>query len=281
MEEVGTIEFVLMPQAGEDNLLSAEEALEQLRDMIVLMKAQEAFANEKAHDWVIIHASTNSPFRMKVAPRAESENEDLSRALNAAATTYRDIQVLASEGKMPEWADDKVVSILNKVSQRTGKTVGSTNVSFGDAQILKFDATAKTAVLKNLELFRAPNFADLGKHVSIGDVMGKFARVGTYKDQRALWLTVRAGKEVVCLLPEKIAGRFAEHSSLEDVWTNQTVLVFGKKYYDAQGKLSRIEALREPEIQNVEPIPLEQVTDQNFTGGVDAVDYLQKLRGED
>ena len=64
-----------------------------------------------------------------------------------------------------------------------------------------------------------------------------------------------------------------------DLWRNCRVFLYGKIHYKAPGRIGRVDANRIRFLRGSDDLPsLDEVVDQNFTGGLSSEEYLEKLR---
>jgi hypothetical protein len=282
MGEPKAIEVVIYPKDGKADFLTAEDALEQVRDLIELMKEKELSETEGvAHEWMIVAASTNSPLTIKLAPRLDDNEAADEEVLTSASQAFIEVQNFASQNNVPGWASPKVVSILERMASRIQHKLGPIEVFSAGAQLLEFDRGASVAIEENIRLLNEISGGNLGDHRALGELLGKVTMVGTFRKQNAFFVRVRDGQEIPCVVKTQTIRSFAEKSSWEDIWQGKTIRVFGRKYYNAKGKVTRFEVLREPEVSETRRLNLDGVLDRGFTGGLSVIEHLRMLRGED
>ncbi len=97
-----------------------------------------------------------------------------------------------------------------------------------------------------------------------------------------LWVYHRLTGDVVkCFVSGEATEELADHK-IRDVWRNRRVLVYGKVHYKGLGKLTQVEAIRMRFLRDRSELPdIDDILDENFTGGMRSEDYLAKLRDGD
>ena len=243
----------------------------QIADLFALLKGDSG----EDVDRRLASASTNSPFTAvgEIVARANSANAILAAAELAADEAYQALtDVLAGD----EPSGDVDVAILKRLLARNLNGIGKTTISFEDRQPLSITPDRAEA---GLEVYKAQE-QPAPKRVR-GSIEGELIDAGTFRKQPALKLKERArGRIVWCRIPDERKGEFAKATSLDDVWVNARVRLRGWIEYSRSGKISGMTA---ETIHKVIPRGLNgsEIVDPTFTGGIDAVSYLDRLRDGD
>lgn len=118
-------------------------------------------------------------------------------------------------------------------------------------------------------------------HTAYGSMEGKILNVGSHYNTPCFTLRPRlGGNDVRCLVKGDLVDSIGAAHSLEEIWKNQRVMIEGVIAYNAAGDPVNIDV---EDIRRVVPkdVDLNNVTDPNFTGGLSAGEYLEKIREGD
>jgi hypothetical protein len=115
----------------------------------------------------------------------------------------------------------------------------------------------------------------------IGSIEGMLLEVGADYNQPALLVKERkTGEDIWCRVDYELKHKISDEARFEDVWDRQRVVVRGRISYDSDGKITRVKA---HSIVKITPrqMTINDIKDQDFTGGLSAAEYLEKLREGD
>src|SRR5690606_28459560 len=80
-----------------------------------------------------------------------------------------------------------------------------------------------------------------------------------------------------CILPGRLVEEFGDTHTMREIWEGKMIGVEGVLVYATGGKLSRIDVQSIRELKSAPPISLEEIRDEQFTAGLDPVEYLRQL----
>lgn len=242
----------------------------QIADAFALLKGDSG----DDFDWRLVSATTNSPLTTvgefaAVSPGAPAAL--LAAAQLAVEESYQALtDVLAGEEPTVDF-DPKV---LKRLLARNLNGVGLTKIAFeGRAEI----NITPSAAISALEVFKPHELPPAPKRVR-GSLEGELVDAGTHRKQPALKLRERSrGRILWCHIPEESKDDFAAAASLDDVWKNARVRLRGWIEYSKRGEIS---GMRAEGIQFVKTrdVQIAELHDPEFTGGVDSVAYIDRLR---
>jgi hypothetical protein len=249
--------------------MSIRDAMAQVADAFALLRGDVG----EEFDWKLLSATTNSPLTavgefgsISPVPAALLMGAELRADESYQAIT----DVLAGE----EPATDVDLPTLKRVLARNLNGIGLTTIVFGDKPEIAITPGAATSAL---EVFKPHDTPAAPRRVR-GTLEGDLVDAGTFRKQPALKLRERSrGRILWCRIPHEQEAQFAEATSLNDVWRNARVRLRGWIEYSKRGEISGMSAER---IQHVKTrdVRLSEVLDAEFTGGLDAVTYLDRLR---
>jgi hypothetical protein len=278
-----TITITIHPSGGKGRPLSVEDAMNQILDVVHLLEVPARVHDASArYEWAVVGATTNSPLQVTVAPYGSVEN---STAWIAAATEDIDLATnglidVFENSAIPLWLDAKATNALKRLAKRNTNGLGVTEIISGDGNSVLLDPAKSQAALNLLDLYTAPSLGDIGKHRARGEVSGRMVRAGEYHHRPAFWLKDKTGAEITCTLAKELIDKVGGETTLQDIWKNRFLVVRGVKSFDASGKLVKIEVTEEPELRDLRPVNLDTIIDEDFTSGIDSVEYLRQIRGE-
>jgi hypothetical protein len=261
--------ITVLPSSEHPDYLTIHDAMLQIADAFALLKGEAG----EDFDWRLVSATTNSPLTTvgEFAPVSPVPSALFASAQLAVEESYQALaDVLAGE----EPSGDVDLVILKRLLARNLNGVGLTKIEFDDRPPLNITPGAATS---GLEVFRPHELPPAPKRVR-GTLEGDLIDAGSYRRQPALKLRERArGRILWCRIPENQKAKFAEATSLNDVWKNARVRLRGWVEYSKRGEISGMSA---ESIEHVESraVQVSELHDPDFTEGLDSVAYLDRLR---
>jgi hypothetical protein len=267
---------------GEIDSPTVEDLLDQVRDYFEILKGvEQAIADDGANviDWRIVAATTNSPisFEAQAFAREHGVNVD-NRADMVARQTAIGLFQLETTDERPAYFTDRVLMRAEKLFERVTNGLERTSIAFGEdlPAINITPAIAKRATDNVRTVLRPENkpYEELGSAEGFVDRIEKDAW-GHPIVRLRLRLT---GETVKCFIKGN-ALKVLENRQIGDVWRGRRVQLFGKLKFKALGALNQIEADEVRFLRGRDELPtIDDITDENFTGGLSAEEYLVRLR---
>jgi hypothetical protein len=261
--------ITVLPSSEHPDYLTIHDAMSQIADAFALLKGDAG----EDFDWRLVSATTNTPLTtvgefaaVMPVPAAVMAGAQLAVEESYQALT----DVLAGE----EPAGGVDLGILKRLLARNLNGVGLTKIEVDDRPPLSITPGGATSAL---EVFKPHELPPAPKRVR-GTLEGELIDASTFRKQPALKLRERSkGRIFWCRIPDAQQAKFAEAASLDDVWKNARVRLRGWIEYNKRGEISGMSA---ESIQHVSPSPvkLSDLSDPDFTGGLDPVTYLNRLR---
>jgi hypothetical protein len=258
---------IIPPDDGRGEL-TVQDAMRQILDAFELLTAGDSGVT-----WRLVSASTNSPLTVV----AESE-----QAVSAAAQKHSFRESLAElrAGRFPQaWKRPELAHAASAFLARSADSLARTEFAFDELLepivIERDDAAPFTGLEIEAPLYAAPPVSNKRQ---IGSVQGTLIEVTSYYGRPAIRIEERkTGREITCALTAELAERFSDHASVQDVWNRRRVTVRGVIFYQAIGRILRIEATavdQDPSPRR----PLPPLRDPDFTSGLSAAEYLERFR---
>lgn len=264
--------ITVLPSSEHPDYLTVQDAMLQIADVFALLKGEHG----DDVDWRLVSATTNSPFTAvgEIVAKANGPGIVMAVAELAVEEAYQALtDVLAGD----EPSGDVDVATLKRVLARNLNGVGLTKIELDDHPPI--DITPATAGT-GLEVYKTQGQHLAPKRVR-GSLEGELIDAGTYRKQPALKLKERShGRIFWCRIPEDRKAEFAQATSLDDVWKNARVRLRGWIEYSRRGEISGMSA---EAIQHVRTrdVRMRELWDPDFTEGLDAVTYVDRLRDGD
>jgi len=279
------VRFTIAGHAPDTDAPSMEDLLDQMRDYLDILRGVEeaaAGASESAIVWRVVEASRNSPLMLGVEayPKQFATNID-QRVAIVLRETAQGLATIKHRPERPKFFTNAVMRKAKRIAERVTNGIGMTKVDFGpDLPAVEFTPSVARSAIRNVDLV----LSGPGRpYQEIGSVEGYLQGVELDGfNRRVAYVRERVtGEHVKCVIPRRasqlaldIAGR-----RIGDVWSKARVQVFGRIFYDGPGRIDRVEA---EDIRFLRPrseLPqIDDVVDQNFTSGLPAEEYLERMR---
>lgn len=277
------IKLSISSRAAETDAPSVDDLLDQVRDYFDIVRGvEEAIAGDGSNvvDWRVVDAGKNSPIALAVEafPRIYGVNID-QRAELAVRHAAAGMQALQTGEERPPYFTEKVLGKAGRFFARVTNGLDLTRVDHGAGvpELVVTPATARAAARHTESILKPPAAKP---YRELGSLEGYFQSV-----ERDGWgrpiLFVRhrlTGEPVKCLISEE-ARETVEQHRFADIWSSRRVEVFGTISYKSLGKIAQVEAVAVRFLRPRSELPkLEDIEDENFTGGLRSEDYIARLR---
>jgi len=276
-----TIKLSIKARGASDSP-TVDDLLDQVRDYFDIMRGvEEAVAEDgsQAIEWRIIGATTNSPIALEAAafPRDFAVNID-QRAEIVTRQTAFGLRQLQSMGDRPSYFTNKVLVKAERLFERVTNGLQQTVVDYGpDLPALDLTpAGARTAAANTRTVLRPQNrpYKEQG---SIEGYAQSIERDGYGRP--LLWIRLRVTGESVKCSVSGAALTELETRQIRDIWRNRRVQAYGVLHYKGLGQLAQVDAISVRFLRDRRELPdVDDIIDENFTGGLQSEEYLARLR---
>ena len=274
---------LILKARGEVDSPSVEDFLDQLRDYFEILEGvEQAIADgTNAIEWRVVGAMTNSPIAIEFEAYSKEFALDVSqRAKMVEGHTFLGLHQLRQGRERPAFFSDKVLERAKRFFERVTNGLERTVIEYDDFPPLELTRHIAHAAAENTRAVLEPPDRP---HDEWGSIEG--AARGIDRDARGnliLWVHSRLTGDVVkCFVSGEAAEELADHK-IRDVWRNRRVLVYGKLHYKGPGRLTQVEAIKIRFLRDRSELPdVDDILDENFTGGMRSEDYLARLRDGD
>jgi hypothetical protein len=273
--------ITIHPAKSDDGLLSVEDAMQQVADIIKLHEeALHALSSPgDAFEWQLLRASTNSPFTivaLAVGTGAEGDPAPLVRRVTSAVSSgLRDVMV---HGEAPAWMGNSALTLTRSLLARNQNGIGSTEFGTDEANVVAIDRSAADSGMRALRAISGTIAeSELSERESWGEIVGRMVMVGRHYQRSAIAIHNEQYGLVWCYVADALRERFGSEHRMDEVWKGKLIGVEGTLVYGTGGKLKRIDATDIREMSDTPPINLDSVVDPDFMGGLDPTEYLRQL----
>lgn len=280
-----TIKIEIVGRGPETDAPSVDDLLDQLRDYFdILRSVEEAVAEDGGAEieWRVVDAGKNSPLSVEAGAFARQYAMNVDRRAQLVAThTARGMYALQVSAERPPFFDDRTLAKAERFFERVTNGLAETTVDYGaDLPVTKLDRGMARAASANVQAILRP---PLKTYIDKGSIEGTahgFDRDGW--GNPVLKVKRRGtGEEIRCRLAGQALDEI-ERRQVGEVWRNARVLLYGTIHYKAFDRISRVDAHTIRFLRSPSELPgLDDVVDENFTGGLRSEDYLEKLRNGD
>jgi len=267
---------------GRDGL-TVEDAMRQVLETFEMVDRADP-ATAGAIEWRLVSATTNSPFTVVAEARATRPGVDAAQVAREQKTQFRRCVSELRAGKVPSaWNSQEDRRRARSWLRRTHNAIAATRIDTDEPDTEQqgdpIVVTAQDALLAEPALDLPPS---IGKpREQIGSVEGYLTSVDTHYHKPAIRIRDRkSGIAVLCIVPEEFQSQIAGEAGFEDVWRERRVVVSGRLHYDSAGRIERVTATKVHTVPT-RTIDLSQIKDPDFTSGVAAEEYLDRLRDGD
>lgn len=267
------------PSEDHPGILNIRDAMQQVLDYFELLTEHEA----SSVVWNLTFASTNSPFTAEGTP-VDLRTNAPAFGLVAAYVARIDRGLLRLVEGMPlgdDFPPDKRPA-AERMLKRNLNGIGRTQVA-----VTEHDTTIEIAprnARRSLDLIQGTGDALYDSlfgtfaHSEVGAIEGRIVDLGTDYEEPAVKLREhRSGREIQCRISAAAREEIERLLTAGDVWQHRRVRVRGVLNYDPSGKLLRVYDGRVSYI-DAAPVPVSDILDPDFTGGLPAHTYIDRLR---
>jgi hypothetical protein len=256
--------------------LSIADAFQQVLDYLRLV---ELAASEDADfDWKLERAATNSPFTVVAYTPVGSIPAKNQQSLAVAQRRTEDgLKDLAS-GKVPSWMRKRQRNAARRITKRFHDNIGRMSLKTDESAKGSFLLSRRLAerALTTLEKVDGIEEVMVPKHTAYGEIEGTLLGAGSYYSSPALWVRVNGYDVVRCMVQQDKLDELGDEATLKEVWKHRRVRILGTLSYAEGGALDQV-AVDELHLFPDSGVSLEQILDPEFTGGMEPVEYLDRL----
>lgn len=261
---------------------TVEDWLDQIRDYLEILRGVEEAISEdgqNAIEWRVVNASKNTPLAIQVEAYARQYAVNIDRRAAAVVKrTAAGLHDLQRKPERPPFFTDKVLAKAVKTFERATNGLDVSEVDFGDvAPPLTLTQSGARSSAKNAQLALKPVDRPYNELAAIEGFVSSVERDGF--GHKILWIRHRlTGNQVKCLLEGEALTTISQHE-IDEIFRGQRVLVSGTVHYKAIGHISQVHATGVRFFAPRAELPtVDDILDENFTGGLSSEEYLAKLR---
>jgi hypothetical protein len=260
------------------DILDIRDAMQQVMDYFDLLTDR----GQSDIVWNLVFASTNSPFT------AEGEPVDLRTNAPAYGQVRAHVAVIDRglarlQNGFPLDADFPAEKreVAKRILKRNLNGIGRTVVELDDNVVYEINPLQAERSLAAINGEDDAEYDYLFRTFSrkeYGSIEGRIVDLGTDYDEPSIKLKEhRTGREIQCRISEEARDEIESSLTAGDVWKHRRARVRGIINYDPNGKIVRVFDGRIAFI-NYKNSRIRDIHDPDFTGGLPAYQYIDRLR---
>lgn len=261
--------------------------LRQALDILEILKGVEYAVTEErglygeSIDWHITDAAKNSPFVLELTPRPRENSTDIDRITPLVVrATMEGIRFLMEVGDLPPYFSGDMVEKTRRIFRRVMNGLDATVMNApGYADTPRISITGKSArfAISNQKRLKTK---ELVYRRELGSVEGHISKIQREKDGRLIvWLTSRIDGKIIKCVGEASAFDGIGENMVAEVAQGLRVLVLGILKYEKPRKIGVVETYEIRVFKKNEELPdICDFVDPDFTGGLEASEYLRRIR---
>jgi hypothetical protein len=276
------IEIRISGAAPETDAPDADDALDELKDWLAILRGVEAAAAgspASALIWRIVGAKRNSPltFQIEAFPKDFATNVD-HRVDIVVTETARGLATLQARAERPPHFTDEVMIRARRFAERVSNGLGLAEVDFGrDLPGFRMTGSSARAVTRNVDLvLNSPD----APYREVGSAEGYLQAVERDGFGRPVARLVErvTGQSVKCIVTG-LALAELETREIRDIWRYRRIQVYGLIHFAGLGNIDHIDAQGFRFMRGRSELPqIDDIMDPEFTGGMRSEQYLERLR---
>lgn len=270
---------------GEIDSPTVEDLLDQVRDYFEILKGVEqavAADGTNAIEWRIVSATTNSPIVFEAKAFAHNFGFNIDERVEIVTRqTAFGLQQLETTGERPSYFTDKVLGRAEKLFERVTNGLDKTIVDYGgDLPTLDITPIIARKAAANIQAVLKPDNKPYEEIGSVEGYVDSIERDGWGKPIVRVRIRL-TGETIKCFVAGEALKLFEDHY-IRDVWRGRRVRLYGKLKYKGLGLLNQVEAFNVHFLRDRKDLPdVDDILDENFTGGMRTEDYLTRIRNGD
>ena len=262
-----------------------EDLLDQIRDYVDVLRGVEEAASGtpgSAIIWRVVEASRNSPvmFGLEAYPKQFATNID-QRVAIVLTETAQGFATIKNRVERPKYFTNVVMRKARKIAERVTNGISSSTVNFGPGlpEIDLTPTSARTAIRNVDAIMAGPD----KPYREIGSIEGylKGVELDGFNRRVAHIVDRVTGESVKCVIGRTAQQVVADLSNrqIADVWGHIRVQVIGLIFFNGPGDIDHVDTEDVRFFRpNAELPQIDDIIDENFTGGLRSEEYLERMR---
>ena len=279
------VRFTIAGRASDTDAPSVEDLLAQMHDYVDILQGVEEAASgdpQSAIVWRVVEASRNSPviFGIEAYPKQFATNVDqrASIVLNGTALGLASIEIKAER---PRYFTNDIMRRAKRIAERVTNGIGSTKVDFGPGlPAIELTPSSARNAIRNVDMILTKPHKP---YQELGSIEGYLERVELDGyNRRVVYMRERLTEDAIkCLIPRHAQQVVLDISNRQigDVWGRVRLQMTGRIFYIGPKNIEYIEVEDVRFFRPRQELPqIDDIIDENFTGGLRSEEYLERLR---
>ena len=275
------MKITVEPSADHPGILDIRDAMQQVMDYFDLLTDQ----GESNIVWNLVFASTNSPFTAEGSPvDLRTSAPAFGQVRDHVARIERGLARIQAGEPLDEDFPAEKKSVAVRLLKRNLNGIGRTHFDIGDGGSFEIGPQMAERSLAAIQGDGDEEydylFATFARK-EVGAIEGRIVDLSTDYEEPSIKLREhRTGREIQCRISAEARDEIENRLTAGDVWTHRRARVRGVINYDPNGKIVRVYDGR---IAFIDPsdVSAKDLRDPEFTGGLPAYEYIDKLREND
>ncbi len=277
--QIGTGDF------SGDDAPQAKDVLGQVRDFVALLHKAESLVGDGCRlSWRITHMAMSSPLTMEFTPHSASPGDDVGRyAQRVVKSMATALRCMDSSGRVPDDLDLDFGIAAENLYRGISCPAENLSIDFSEYKGAKNFHSSFESAQKYFETCKSKRDRRRRDHKETCTLEGYIAKVESARNgKRIIWLRSRlSGKMVKCTAPPD-GFKEIEDLCFKDIFEGKRVRFLGVIYSKPLGNMYKMDVESVYVYPPNESLPsFEDCVTPGFTGGLEANEYLRKLRGEE
>lgn len=260
------------------DVLDIKDAMQQVMDYFDLLTDQ----GQSDVVWNLVFASTNSPFTAEATPVDLRTNAPaFGQVQRYVAIIERGLARLQDGEPLDDDFPAEKREVAKRILKRNMNGIGRTVIDLGDDaryEIQPQQAERSLAAINGEDDEEYEYLFSTFSRKEFGSIEGRIVDLSTDYDEPSIKIREhRSGREIQCRISDDAREEIENSLTAGDVWTHRRARVRGVINYDPNGKIVRVYDGRIAFIE-AKDVKISDIHDPDFTGGLPAYDYIDKLR---
>ena len=270
--------ITIEPSTDHPEILDVIDAMQQVMDYFDLLTDKSA----PNVVWNLVFASANSSFTAEGSPVDIRTNAPaFGQVRDCIAAIERGLAKVQAGQPLDDDFPKEKKNVATRILQRNKNGIGKTRIEFDDGrsfEIVPEVAERSLAAIQGMEDQEYDYLYATFARKEIGSIEGRIVDVSTDYQEPSITLEEhRTGRNIGCRISSEARNEIKSHLTAEDVWAHRRVRVRGVINYDSNGKIVCVLNGRIAFIDQ-KNVSTNDLRDPEFTGGLPAYEYLDKLR---
>jgi hypothetical protein len=264
---------------------AADDFIGQVSDFLDVLKGVEKALDENGETqiiWRVTNAQMNSPLLVELTPYPRNPAVFIGdRAARVETATFFGIRAIEQGETKPKYFSDETSRRARNIHTRVANGLSKTTIKFGSGISKESLNINRVSALRVDAAFKAKAAVLPVPYRELGSVEGFLTKAELDGYGRAiLRFRSRLTGDEIKAVASGPAFRQVGTMKLSDVWEGVRIRVYGTISYRDIGKIDGIQATGLEVLDQTKLPAIEDIIDENFTGGLSSEAFLAMVRND-